>query len=950
MRLLTLVAVLVFIPVLSPAEEVSGFTEMLQRDWLRQAELRYSTTAEVSPEDDAAGGVDGVIDGKWGFHTDSEPNPYWQVDIGEITDIGRVVLYNRCDASGERNKYIILSVSDNAENWTKVWQNNGTMFYGATDSKPMVVNLTGKSVRGRYVRLSLEGTHFLHLDQVQVYKPGSDENIALYKNATQSSTSPWSTKHAKHAVPDTDGEQTVPDFVFQKVLESGRQLAEDLRTKGIDVSQAVAVFDAVEKGTQDVAEYFKLRQTIRSLALSNPLFDFDEILFAKQAPAAFPHPSDMYYCFWQRGGGCIGILENFKSERPSFRNLTAGWKNGTFFRPELSYCGTKVLFAYSEYDPGLAELRDKTDKSKIAEDTWFSLYEMEIATGKTLRLTQGKYDDFDGRYLPDGDVVFLSTRKGRELQATVFGAEEMRFADLPDSYVRCGGDYFRPVPVFSLHKIEPGGNRITQISAFENFEWTPALMNDGRLVYTRWDYIDRFNGDWFSLWAKNPDGTNTSLIYGNYTRRPQVPLEAMAIPGTNKLIFVASAHHSSFGGSLVLLNPSLGQEGEEPITRLTPEVVFPETEGWSDHYYLNPYPLSEDYYLVAWSDKRLPPCHVTTERENPSNSIGIYYFDRFGNLELLYRDERISSMNPIPLKSRLLPPIIPSYIEWGGVQEGEFMVQNVYEGLKEYGITPDKHRVKSLRIVSVIPKVQPHQNSPVLGVSAEEPGKFVLGTVPVEDDGSVYFRVPSSMPYFFQVLDEDGVMLQTMRSVVYLMPSERQACIGCHENRTMTVGGVTSTIPKAMTRKPSALRYEPSGTWPLRFDELVQPVLDRHCISCHSPNASGPDAANLDLTPQKAWSSLISFHNNDLKNLAFERDQSIPGENIAAKSRLMHILLHPAEIPAHAKLTLPKEDLYRFVVWMDTYAHIVGAFSPQQEKELELLRKKYEHLFEPWQP
>jgi hypothetical protein len=353
-------------------------------------------------------------------------------------------------------------------------------------------------------------------------------------------------------------------------------------------------------------------------------------------------------------------------------------------------------------------------------------------------------------------------------------------------------------------------------------------------------------------------------------------------------------------------------------------------------------PLSADYYLVSWSDKKLPPHRrVSNEQENPSNSAGIYYYDRFGNLELLYRDERISSMNPIPLKSRPLPPLLASDVDWDAPREGEFVVQNVYEGLKEYGITPDNHRVKSLRIVGVIPKVQPHMNNPVLGVSEEDTGKFVLGTVPVEEDGSAYFRVPSSIPYFFQALDEDGVMLQTMRSLVYLMPGEQASCIGCHENRNATYG-VPPAMPKALTRPPSPLKDDAPGTLPLRFSELVQPVLDKHCVACHVPGGT----AKLDLMPPKAYTSLISFHDNDLKKLAFERDRSIPGDNIAAKSRLLHLLLHPSEIPEHENLALSRNELYRFIVWMDTYAHVIGSFSLEQEKELEVLRQKYEHLFE----
>ena len=942
MRLLSIIVTFTFLSVIAGAEEVANFAEMLERDWLRQAELRYASqdATEVSCEADAIGAVDGIINGQWGFHTDNEPNPYWYVDLEETTDIGRVLLYNRCDACGERNNHLILSLSDDGQTWKKIWQNNGTVFYGATDSKPLTVDFSHKPVCGRYLRLSLEGTYYLHLDEVEVFKPNSDVNVALNKNAAQSSTSQWSVRHENKK---TDETNTIPDFVFRKVLESGRKLADALRDQGVDVFQAAAVFDQVENSPHSTADYFRLRKAIRHLVWSNPLIDFDSVLFVKHAPATFPHMSDQYYCFWQRGGGILGLLENIKSERPNFRTLTASWKNGTFFRPELSYNGEKVLFAYSEYDPTLADMQDKTDKSSIAENVFFHLYEMDIATGETRKLTHGKYDDFDGRYLPNGDIVFLSTRKGKELQMTVFDADIMRDQDLPNSYVRCGGDNFRPVPVFSLHRIDPQGRKITQISAFENFEWTPAMMNDGRIAYTRWDYIDRFNGNFFSLWATYPDGIKTSLIYGNYTIRPQVPIEVRAIPGSNNLIFVAAAHHSSFGGSLVLLNPSLGQEGEYPIVRLTPEVVFPETEGWSKHYYLNPFPLSDDYYLVAWSDRELPPhCRVSNEQENPSNGAGIYYYDRFGNLELLYRDEHISSMNPIPLKKRPLPPLLASDVDRSGIQEGEFLVQNIYEGLKEYRITPDRQRVKSLRIVGVVPKVQPHMNTPVLGVSAEDTGKFVLGTVPVEEDGSAYFRVPSGIPYFFQALDENGVMLQTMRSLVYLMPGEQMTCIGCHENRETAPATSQNMIPKAMTRKPSSLQFDVSGTLPLRFSELVQPVLDKHCVLCHAPEGE----AKLDLTPQRAYSSLLSLYDDDLKKLAWERDKSIPGETIAAQSRLLHVLLNPLEVPSHEHLALSHDDIYRFVVWMDTYAHVIGSFSPQQDRELEMLRKQYEHLFE----
>ncbi len=934
------------------AGAIFGGDNDLLRDWKRQAELRFgdeALTPTVSVEDDALGGVDGKIDGKWGFHTENEPNPWWTLDFGRSVSLGTIRLFNRCDACGERNRFLIASISEDGQNWTKFWQNDGTMFYGATDSQPLVVDLADQNVLGRFLKLSLEGTSYFHLDEVEVYPPGvefgPETNLALGKAATQSSTSQWSYRHTLQ-----DSETKNFERAVNRTLESGRKLAEDLRRKGIDVSEAEAVFQKIETNRSGASEsdYYTLRAAIRGLVFKNPLLNFDRIVFAKHAPASFPHMSDQYYCWWQRGGGSICLLKNFASSsgviKPECVNLTADWPDGTFFRPDLSFDGTKILFSYAKYDPKLSDVSDKTNKDNIAEESFFHLYEMEIATGRWRQLTFGKYDDFDARYLPTGEIAFLSTRKGKELQTGVFDAETVARADLPNSYVRCGGDNFRPVPVFTLHSLDSDGKTLRQISAFENFEWTPSLMNDGRLAYTRWDYIDRFNGHFFSLWSTNPDGTKAQLLYGNYTVQPQVPIEPRPIPNSTKMIFVASAHHSNFGGSLVLLDRSKGTEYDTPIERITPEVVYPETEGWPEHFYANPWPLSEDYYLVSWSDKKLPPhCRVSNEEENPSNAMGLYYYDRFGNLELLYRDEKISSMNPIPLQARTVPPVLPSEVDWDGPQEGEFLVQDVYEGLRQYGFTREKQSVRRLRIVATVPKTQPHMNVPSLGVSSEETGKFVLGTVPVEEDGSAYFKVPSGIPYFFQALDENGVAIQTMRSLAYLMPGEQATCIGCHENRESTPP--TMQIPKAALREPSRLTPDPNGSWPLKYTELIQPILDDRCVRCHSPQSEDRFAAKLDLTPQHSYQNLLLFGGEDLKSKAFERDRSIPGEATAAQSKLLDILRQCGPtIEAHRDWNLTERERYRFAVWMDTYAQTAGSFSEEQERELVQFRETVENL------
>jgi len=178
-------------------------------------------------------------------------------------------------------------------------------------------------------------------------------------------------------------------------------------------------------------------------------------------------------------------------------------------------------------------------------------------------------------------------------EVEVYDAKKVVFAwarYLPDSYVRCGGDQYRPVPVFTLHVMGPSGQDMQAISAFETFEYTPAVANDGCILYCRWDYIDRFNGHFFSLWSTHPDGTHGNLVYGNYTASPQATMEPRPIPGSDKIVFTASAHHSITGGSLVLLDRTRDTEGTAPITRLTPEVPFPEAEK-NIHMFI-PIPLS----------------------------------------------------------------------------------------------------------------------------------------------------------------------------------------------------------------------------------------------------------------------------------------------------------------------------------------------------------------------
>jgi hypothetical protein len=676
---------------------------------------------------------------------------------------------------------------------------------------------------------------------------------------------------------------------------------------------------------------------IRELAFRNPLLAFDDLLFVKRVPARFTvsptsryytHMSDQYYGWFSRPGGGLYILEDFKSDRARTRCLTEALPPGNIIRPDISYDGRRVLFAYCKYYPEIHRLEDKLDKSQIPEDAFYHLYEINIDGTGLRRLTHGKYDDFDGRYLPNGNVVFLSTRRGQYVQCGKTSAKQSCGEAQPDSYVRCGGDEYRPVAVYTLHAIDADGGNLHQISPFEMFEWNPSIDHQGRILYSRWDYVDRDAMPYMGLWSTMPDGTRTQAIFGNYTRSPHCVFEPRAIPGSQKIIFTASAHHCNTAGSLVLLDPSRGTDGRRPMKRLTPEVPFPEIEAWPETYFANPYPLSEDHYLVAWSDQ---PLRNTGDAAGVA-ALGIYLFDAFGNLNLIYRDEQISCMYPLPVRARPRPPQGMEMADSSVPEEGRVLLTDVYQGLNHV----PRGSIHSLRLVGIPAKDHPVMNAPVMGLTRHDPGKFVLGTVPVEDDGSAYFRVPSGVSFFLQALDQQGAAVQTMRSAIYLQPGETTTCIGCHEPRTTAPPRVA---PRAASREPSLITPGPFGSWPLDYASLVQPVLDKHCVSCHQPGSEGE---TFDLTSESSFASLTNYGSPSLRTHIVTRHRqgrSTPGGCASQSSPLLRLIRD-----GHYGVELGTEDGCRLVTWMDTYGQQSGSFSDGQAEQLRRLRKNVSYL------
>ncbi len=928
--------------------------EQIEADWLRQDIVRKLPSRRevpaVRPEQDAPGACDGVRNGKYGFHTGHDSNPWWQVDLGGPVAVEEVLIFNRCDGSQNRAVRLMVLLSDDGKSWRQVYQHDGTLFLGHPDNKPLSVRLT--ATKTRFLRIQLPGDTYLHLDEVEIYQPGGRRNIALRKPATQSSASPWSTKSTMVSVASKPGDETngeptpEPEYPIDEVVDRGLQLAESLQTLGTAVEGELQTLrEIAEKAAESEnlpAEvkrdlYSRARWAVRKMSFSNPLLDCDDLMFVKRTPAWFTvspgsrtytHMCDQYYGWFSRPGGGMYMLKDFKSDQPTLRCLTDDLPPGNIIRPELSYDGTKVLFAHCKYYPHVHGIVDKLDKSKIPEDAFYHLYEMKLDGSGMRRLTQGKYDDFDGRYLPNGDIVFLSTRRGQHIQCGRESAMATVGTELGDSYVRCGGGPYRPVAVYTLHVMDADGENLHQISPFEMFEWTPTVADDGRILYSRWDYIDRLNMPYMSLWSTLPDGSGARAVFGNYTPSPHCMFEARTIPNSGKIIFTASAHHGNTAGSLVLLDAGRGFDGDGPMTRLTPEVPFPEIEAWPSTYFANPYPLSEDHYLVTWSDKPL------TNPGDPAGTaaMGIYLFDRFGNLNLVYRDPTISAMYPLPIRPRPKPPELAKPSNESSQQEGEMVLLDVYQGLESI----PRGSIRELRVVGVPAKTHPSMNYPQMGLTRDDPGKFVMGTVPVEEDGSAHFRVPSGVIFFLQALDERGMAVQTMRSATYVQPGQKYTCIGCHEPRNTAPPSLAAT---ALSRKPSRIAPGPTGSWPLDFQAMVQPVMEEHCVGCHKPGADGSD---FDLTPEKSYDSLVNYGEPSLNTHVMTRYRqgfSTAGACAAKMNPLIKLIDQ-----GHYDVKLATGDWNRLVTWMDTYGQRRGSFSEDQEERLRDLRREMASL------
>jgi cytochrome c553 len=441
--------------------------------------------------------------------------------------------------------------------------------------------------------------------------------------------------------------------------------------------------------------------------------------------------------------------------------------------------------------------------------------------------------------------------------------------------------------------------------------------NDGSVIYTRWDYVDRHTNLAHSLWSCRPDGTQPFALYGNYNaeRKPWGEWHAQPVPGSHKLMAVAGAHHGYAYGSLVLIDPRQGYDGLGSVQRLTPEVPFPEAEGYPGQAYTTPYPLSEDFWLTSYSPE------WSTRNASHATTQGLYLQDRFGNRELIYRDPGISCEYARPVRARRRPP---AYAEIGADAPacGTMLLTNAYDSALDL----PRVEITALRVVQVLPKTTPNADDPPISAARQVSARQLLGTVPVEQDGSACFVAPAGVPLYLQTVGADGMAVQTMRSLTYLQPGETTACVGCHEPRNTTPA---NRVPLALRRPPSTLAPGPEGSLPFSYPRLVQPVWDRHCVACHGATepAGGmcltgglPDGSayshSYRALARKEW-----VHWFDSVNGGEWIALTTPGQFGARASRLSAFLRS-----GHGGVVLPAEDLARVNLWLDVNVPFYGAY------------------------
>ncbi len=908
-----------------------SYRDQIEADWLQQADAwrkgKYGDPTIPTTATDAAGAVDGVKNGLYAFHTGHQPGPWWQVDLGTGVKVARVVVYNRLDyAPGLHNAdHLNLLTSLDGEHWTLQYENR-EHFGGISGAAPLKIEFS-TPLTTRFVRLQIPSAApiFFHLDEVEIYGPeDATRNLALKRPANQSSLSQWSKARDL-------GRPPVPMvFPTSEWLSRARAIAADVQAAGADVTGPLADLEELAEtmppdpkaGT--VAErrqrYLAVRRIVRQLALANPLLDFDKLLFVKRfTQETYPDVCLNHMPWVSRPGGDLCVLTfQGQDEAPLVQPILQGALGpGHVHGMDLNWDGRRIVFGYAKAatdapPEGWLDRRTNFDLRRTVEP--IHLFEVGVDGNGLRQLTDGEWSDLDPTYAPNDEIVFVSERCGASLQCNEYDKDE----------TSC-----------NLYVCRPDGSDIRHMSVSKDGDYLPHTLADGTIGYTRWEYQERGWANIQSIWFIRPDGTGADALFKQHLNNPWAIEDARSIPDseTSQLAAIACGHHTLAAGPVVVVTPSVAMNDPAAIRIVTPGVHPPEggmsgtavdEGGVDDHggFYMQPWPLSDRHFLVSY-------CYGS---QTDPTGYALYLIDVFGTKELLYRSSEISCFHPMPLRPRTRPPILPDTTD-RSLDYAVCSLADVTRGVD--GIAPGE--AKYLRIAH---RLQwPYDNTHGGSRYAEKasPNNWtparILGTVPIDADGSAYLKVPADVPVYFQLLDADGMELRRMRSFISFQPGESRGCVGCHETRAEAPLAVP--FPTATIRDPVSPTPPPWGDRAISFLRDVQPVFDKHCVGCHGglkPGGGLDFSGGLTASPPRGpgYAQPIAGYGH---NRAFETiianklvawsevngDASItqPLAQGSRKSRLVEVLRSGA---CADRVNLSEDDWTRLVTWIDVNA------------------------------
>ena len=526
------------------------------------------------------------------------------------------------------------------------------------------------------------------------------------------------------------------------------------------------------------------------------------------------------------------------------------------------------------------------------EENWH-LFEIGVDGNGLRQITTGPFSDFSPEELPGGELVFSSTR----VKSFNICAQTLSTA---------------------LFAVRRDDGTLRQVTMNTLNDLSPHVLPNGQLIYMRWEYVDRDVTWRQSLWTVNPDGTNMQLYFGNTVRDPAVFWQARPIPGRDAVVATFAPHHGWPLGAIGIVTRRYGVEaargvGYRWITQELPVIL--DNASQTEWAYRDPMPINDHQFLVSYGGGR----------QSKDQRFKIYLLDDTDRKALVWEDRQLSCIYPLPLTPREMPNMRITHPSPEPSATGTFILQDVYAGLGE---SVQRGEIKYLRVLEQPPKFPVNESSPRVYDMTPVMGqrcyyrKRCLGIVPVEADGSAHFTAPAFRELYFQALDAQGRAVQSMGSAVTLAPGETQTCVGCHDDRNTTPP--SSALPTAAKKPPVAPKpYAWGNDGFIAFPVVVQPVLDEHCVNCHSgPTPEG----RLDLSGDHtrffsmAYDSLWDRGLMHSICLTQNDSQVIPPKRaFSYVSKLRQFLEEE-----HYDVQLSKEERERFYVWMDANSNYYG--------------------------